>query len=204
MELRDALDQIDHIRQQMARSEMFHGYRAFPVAFSGLLALGVALLQPVWLPYPAENVAAYFACWIGVALLSLLATGWEVAASLRRSHSALERQKTFLAVSQFVPCLIAGLLLLVVLAKTSPESLWLLPGLWSMFFGLGIFASWRFLPQATIWVAVFYLSAGAFCVAWSSGENAFSPWAMGLPFGIGQLLTAAVLYWNLERRHEPQ
>jgi hypothetical protein len=27
-----------------------------------------------------------------------------------------------------------------------------------------------------------------------------SPWAMGLPFGLGQLLTAAVLYWNLERR----
>ena len=31
------------------------------------------------------------------------------------------------------------------------------------------------------------------------GEHAFSPWVMGLPFGVGQLLAGAVLYWTLER-----
>jgi hypothetical protein len=36
------------------------------------------------------------------------------------------------------------------------------------------------------------------------GLHAFSPWAMGLTFGIGQLLAAAVLYWNLERRYGRQ
>jgi hypothetical protein len=30
----------------------------------------------------------------------------------------------------------------------------------------------------------------------------FSGWAMGLTFGIGQLLTASILYWNLERKHD--
>jgi hypothetical protein len=29
-----------------------------------------------------------------------------------------------------------------------------------------------------------------------------SPWAMGVPFGVGQLLAAAVLYWTLERNHD--
>ena len=30
-------------------------------------------------------------------------------------------------------------------------------------------------------------------------EAALSPWAMGLPFGAGQLFAAAILYWTLER-----
>ena len=37
MELRDALAQIAEIRQHMARTEVFRGYRALPVAFSGVL-----------------------------------------------------------------------------------------------------------------------------------------------------------------------
>jgi hypothetical protein len=71
-----------------------------------------------------------------------------------------------------------------------------------MFFSLGIFASSRFLPPAILWIGVFYLAAGLVCLAVSQGEAALSPWTMGLPFGTGQLLTAGVLYWNLERTDE--
>ena len=35
MELREALTQITEIRLQLARTEVFRGYRAMPVAFSG-------------------------------------------------------------------------------------------------------------------------------------------------------------------------
>ena len=39
MELREALNQIAVIRQRLAASELFRGYRALPVGASGLLAL---------------------------------------------------------------------------------------------------------------------------------------------------------------------
>ena len=39
MELREALTQITEIRLQMARTEVFRGYRAVPAAFSGAVAL---------------------------------------------------------------------------------------------------------------------------------------------------------------------
>ena len=39
MELREALTQITEIRLQMARTEVFRGYRALPAAFSGGVAL---------------------------------------------------------------------------------------------------------------------------------------------------------------------
>ena len=202
MELHEALTQIAEIRQQVARTAVFRGYRAVPVAFSGLLAFVTAGIQAWWLPDPAQNTPAYLALWVSAAFLSLFASGWEMVRYPRRSSSALESEKTLVAVSQFLPCLAAGGLLMLVLARFAPESLWLLPGLWALLFGLGIFASWRFLPQAVVWVGVFYLTAGAWCLIWFQGEAAFSPWAMGLPFGVGQLLSAAVLYWTLEHTDE--
>jgi hypothetical protein len=200
MELRDALAQISEIRQHVARTEVFRGYRALPVAFSGVMALVATAAQAFWLPEPLQNISAYLFLWAGAAAISMLATGIEMTLSLRAS-SELERSKTWLAVSQFLPSVFAGALLSVVLANHAPAGLWMLPGLWSMFFSLGIFASYRLLPPATFWVGVFYMLAGAVCLALAQGEAALSPWAMGLPFGVGQFLTAAVLYWSLERRH---
>ena len=87
------------------------------------------------------------------------------------------------------------------LAFTAPDALWLLPGIWQILFSLGIFASYRLLPRATFGVALFYLVAGVVCLATARGNGALSPWAMGIPFGFGQLYAAAVLYWTLERGH---
>src|SRR5438132_1580755 len=111
MELRDALDQIAEIRQQVARTEEFRGYRALPDAFSGLLALAAAGMQFVLVPDPINHILAYLGLWIGIAFLSVFATGWEMACRVRRSSSSLEREKIFVALTQFVPCLIVGAVL---------------------------------------------------------------------------------------------
>ena len=199
MELREALSQITEIRAQMARTEIFRGYRALPVALSGLLAVAAAGLQGSWIADPAAQWDAYLTLWVTAAALSGAAAGAGMA--LRRRHGAggWHREVTWLAVEQFMPCLVAGGLLTAVLAKAAPEALWMLPGLWQVLFSLGVFASCRLLPRATVSVAVFYLAAGGATLALARGDHAFSPWAMGVPFGVGQLWAAAVLYWNLER-----
>ena len=61
MELHEALAQISEIRLQMARTAMFRGYHSVPTAFSGLLAIGAAGLQALWVPDPVHNVPAYLA-----------------------------------------------------------------------------------------------------------------------------------------------
>jgi hypothetical protein len=197
MELRDALTQISEIRQRVAQTEVFRGYRAVPVAFSGLLALATAAVQMALLPEPTNNMPAYFALWVGAAIISLLATGLEIFVHHRHARSTLAKQLTWLALRQFAPCLLAGALVLLVLVTYASDVLWMLPGLWAMLFSLGIFASYRLLPKPTYWVAIFYLIAGTLLL--TMREAALSPWAMGLPFGIGQLFAAAILYWTLER-----
>jgi len=68
------------------------------------------------------------------------------------------------------------------------------PGLWQVIFSLGFLASCRSLPRPMYAVGVWYLAAGLTCLALAGGAHSLSPWAMAVPFGIGQLLMAAILY----------
>jgi hypothetical protein len=202
MDLHEALTQISEIRQQVARTETFRGYRAAPVAFSGFLACFAASFQQTLIAEPADNLLAYLGLWIGAALLSMFVTGLAMIWHCKQSSSSLTRPNTILAVGQFFPSVVAGGLVTYVLFQQVPLALWMLPGLWSIFFSLGIFASYRLLPKATFWVGVYYMTAGILCLVWARDDFAFSPWAMGVPFGVGQLLSAAILYWTLERKND--
>ena len=117
-----------------------------------------------------------------------------------RGHTPT-RAATWSAVGQLLPCLLAGVLLTAALVPQGPDAAALLPGLWQVLFSLGLFASARFLPRPVYAVAAFYLFSGAVVLTLARGPHALAPWAMGGPFGLGQLAAAAVLYWHLERRH---
>ena len=97
------------------------------------------------------------------------------------------------AAEQFLPAIVAGLLLTGVLLRSAPQSLWMLPGLWQVVYCLGVFSSCKFLPRPMVAVGMWYLATGLMYLATGGGEWAFSPWAMGVPFGVGQALVAAVL-----------
>jgi len=202
MELEEALSQISEIRRQMARSEVFRGFRALPVACSGCLAILAAASQSIWLRDPQQQLGHYLSLWIGVAVVSFLSQLAEMALRSRASGSVNVRNMAFLVVEQFIPSVIAGGLLTFVLATFAPDAVWMLPGLWQLLFALGMFAVHRLLPKGLFWVAAFYMLSGVVCLSLAQGPAALSPWAMGVPFGVGQLATAAVLYWTLERNDE--
>jgi hypothetical protein len=200
MELREALAQISQIREHMARTEVFRGYRSLTVGFTGCLGLLAATAQAWWIPRPMEQPAAYLMLWLGAAAIAVLVEGVEVWLRARRSESAVARQLALLAVEQFVPCVAAGALVTAAIVSQAPEAAWMLPGLWAVLFSLGVFASYRLLPRAIFCVGVYYLAAGVAMLYLARGEAALSPWCMGVTFGGGQLLAAAILYFTLERK----
>jgi hypothetical protein len=199
MELRQALAQVAEIREHLARVELFRGYRSLTIGFTGVVGLTAAAAQALWLPQPTEYLTEYLALWIGAAAINLAVVGielWRRAQSLRTD---LARRTTCFAVGQFVPALIAGGLLTLVIVKCASESSWMLPGLWAVLFSLGVFASCRLLPRAVTVAGAWYLACGVLALAWGQGEASLSPWTMGITFGIGQLLTAVILHVTLER-----
>jgi len=199
MDLQEALSQISEIRQQMASSGVFRGYRSTTVSFSGALGLLAAALQSWWVPSPATHLERYLSLWIGVAVVSLVVAGAELYRRAQSAGPGLAQHMTRLALGQFMPCVVVGALLTICIYRTAPQVAWMLPGLWSLVFGLGVFASYRLLPQQVFWVGSFYVLCGCGCLLCGQGEHAFSPWQMGLSFGGGQLMSAAILYWVLER-----
>lgn len=202
MELQEALTQITEIRLQMARTEVFRGYRALPAAFSGVLAGIATAIQALVIIEPSQHCGAYLTLWIGAALVSGTSAVLEMVIRARHSRSPFTRELTALAMEQFFPCLAAGGLLTVVIVQSAPASVWMLPGLWQVLYGLGIFATCRLLPRSMSAVAVFYTLSGLVTLTLAQGEWALSPLAMGIPFGVGQLLAAAVLHRALERNHD--
>src|SRR6476661_322045 len=110
MDLSRALGQLADIHQQIAKGEIYRGYRSVPVAASGL---------------------------IGV---------------------------------------VAGAIITASLVHLSATLVPLLPGLWAICFGLGIFASRPYLPRASGWVALFYYAAGVPLLWMAHGTEPLHAW----------------------------
>jgi len=195
-DLNEALSEIAAIRSQIVRTAEFHGYGPITVAITGLVALAAAEIQARLLPAAAHEVATYLMLWIATAAIAASLIAFEMVLRSRTVHSGLAQEMILHAVEQLVPSGVAGMLVTAVLIKVAPETTWMLPGLWQILFSLGVFASARFLPRTIFAVAAWYLIAGLICLSWAATERVLSPWMMGLPFGIGQLLAAAVLQWS--------
>jgi hypothetical protein len=193
-DLERALNDIQAMRSQIALGTEFRGYGPAAFATTGVLGALAALLQSLWIENPAAEILSYLGLWIATALLSAVIIGIDVVMRSRRVHSGLADAMVQSAAEQLLPAAVAGLLLTIVLVRYAPQSLWMLPGLWQIVLSLGVFAACRMLPAPLFAVGVWYLGTGLACLAFASDVHALSPWAMGLPFGIGQLLTAALIY----------
>ncbi|HEY1752737.1 MAG TPA: hypothetical protein VGG29_15880 [Caulobacteraceae bacterium] len=188
--------EIGAIRSQLAKGEKFHGLGPTAFAATAVLAVFAAVAQALFLPAPSAHIPTFLMLWIGVAAVAAGVIGFEMVDRTRRLHSHLAQEMIMAAVGQFLPAAITAALLTAVLSLAAPQCLWMAPGLWQIAFGIGVFASCRFLPRLMTLVGGWYIATGLACIALAQGSHALSPWSMGLPFGAGQLLVAAVLRYS--------
>ncbi|MGC1294917.1 MAG: hypothetical protein WA869_07735 [Alloacidobacterium sp.] len=194
-DLYKALSDIGSIRRQMANTTDFRGYGPTTLAATGAFAILAAVAQVLWLPDPGKHISAYLGIWVATAVLSAALTGFQMYTRTRRIHSDLSNEMLRMAVEQFLPAVAAGLLLTMVLLRYVPQASWMLPGMWQIIFGLGVFSSCRFLPRLMVIAGAWYLLTGLSCLA-MGGNRALSPWTMGISYGAGQLLVAGILLFS--------
>ena len=192
-----ALDQIEEIHRQIAKGEVYRGYRSVPIALSGLMGLAAAWLQPAALG--VADPILFVLYWAAVAAGAAFIGSSEIIYNYTVHEDASGRRKTREVVGQFLPSLVGGAAMTVCFTHLSTALVPLLPGLWAICFGIGTFASRPYLPRASGWVALFYYAVG-FTLLWiARGPEPLTGWWVGGTFGAGQLLAALVLWWNLER-----
>ena len=181
-DVEDALRRVADIHAQVARSSFFRGYRAEIAVGQAILAFGTASVE--WIYWAALDAQGHATIWLAVALACALASLVDLA--LRRR--SLPRASTRLAALQLTPALAVGLALAPLLWDRAE----LLPGIWTMLFGVGLLSSAPYLPGHIRLLGLFYLAAGA-VMAHAAGIGLSSPWPMGLTFCGGQLVAAAIL-----------
>lgn len=193
-DLDKALSDISTIRSQIAAGTAFRGYGPAALAASGALALITAFAQSLWLPDPKTQALVFFIAWGAAAALSMGLIWIEMRRRARRHHSGLADAMIRQAMDQFLPAAAAGVLLPLFTLGYAPDAAWMMPGLWQVLMGLGLFASARSLPRPVTIVAAFYLLAGFAVLLIASDGYALSPWTMGLPFMLGQFAMAAIVH----------
>jgi hypothetical protein len=166
---------------------------------AALLGVAGAWMQPAALG--AADPIGFLIYWSAIAICAAFIGASEIIYSYIVHEDATARRRTRRVVGQFLPSLAAGAAITMCFAHLSAALVPLLPGIWAICFGLGVFASRPYLPRASGYVASFYYAAGITLLWIAQGPTAMSGWWVGATFGTGQLLAAGVLWWNLERDH---
>jgi hypothetical protein len=199
MNVRNALEQLEQIHDHLTRSEVYRGFRVPAVAVVGILAFAAAGGQQ-FVP-DAETATGFVIYWVTVAGgCGFIGTATAVHLYTVR-EDAFARRRTRRVLTQFLPCIFAGAVVTIAVARI-PEYVEFLPGLWGMIFGLGITATRPHLPPGIGLVGLWYTASGAAFLLRSIPKEGPSGWAVGFEFGVGHLLTALVLWRDSEEESD--
>ena len=193
----DAVTRIAEIHGHIAKGEVYRGWRATPVALSGIIGLAAAVFQRRSLA--VQDPVAFVIYWSAVAAAAGAVGTSEILHAMLRRPTSFERRQTGRVAIQLLPPMAMAALVTVALIRIDAALVVLLPGLWALLYGLAIFAARPYLPRASGLVALYYAMCGTIVLWGAHTSIARSPWAVGGVFGVGQLFAAAVIYWNLER-----
>ena len=186
------------IRRQVANTTEFRGYGPLTLSTTIVFALLAGTAQSRWLPEPAIHPARYVALWLFTGVLSAAVIITQMLTRANRLHSGMADEMIRMAVTQFLPAAIAGIIVPFVLLRITHDVFWMLPGLWQIVFSLGVFASCRCLPRLMLIAGVWFLLTGLACVS-LGGARALAPAMMSYPFAVGMGLVAVVHYLSAKK-----
>jgi hypothetical protein len=187
-----AIADLDEVRFRLAAVQRFRGLSGPAALASGLGALGAGLAQFAVAPAPHEaaDVARYVTIWSACLAFALVVNYGAVAIWLLRNWSSRTRSELQTAAIAIVPSIVAGGALTAALLTRG--EIGLLPGTWSLCYGLGLHATRSMLPRGIVPVAIGFAAIGS-ALLFAAGTNALAWWVMPLTFGVGQIAIGILL-----------
>jgi hypothetical protein len=185
MDARQAAQTLEVIRTLMERTCQYQLLTARASLVAGSLA-GAGALAFLWLD-PA-NPWQFGLVWGTVFVGSLAATLIGTVLRGRASGEQVWSRQARTVLLALTPSLIAALVLTVFFFARGWH-LWL-PGVWMLCYAQGALATSAYAPTSIRWLGVAVLVSGGVTLALGTE---WSPWAMGVVFGLGHLALGAVL-----------
>jgi hypothetical protein len=187
-----AIADLDEVRFRLAAVQRFRGLSGPAALASGLGALGAGLTQFAVAPAPHDtaDVARYITIWGACLAFALVVNYGALAIWLVRNWSSRTRSELQTAAIAIVPSIVAGGALTAALLARG--EIGLLPGTWSLCYGLGLHATRSMLPRGSVPVAIGFAAIGA-ALLFAAGTNALAWWVMPLTFGVGQIAIGILL-----------
>jgi hypothetical protein len=159
-----------------------------------VLALALATAQTVLPDRFGATGRAFVLAWVAAAAIAAMLIAVEALERARRLHGGLADRMIAGTLRLLLPFGAAGAVITLVIGTTAPEAIWILPGRWQLLIAWIGFAAVSTLPPTIVWPAGWYFAYGTVTLLLAGKTGAPSPWMMGLPFGIGQLLVALILH----------
>jgi len=159
-------------------------------------------LQRIWIEHPGQQPLDFLKLWIGVAALSAVACTIEMLVRNRISGSPLTGKLHRSLIIQTLPSIVVGAVVTFAIFHVSANDemlIRLLPGIWAMLYGLGLWSCGSNLPKLAHLATFYFLIAGGTSLALIGNSESMHPAEMVLLFGVGQLLLSAILFWKFER-----
>ena len=158
MEVRQAIADLAEVRDRLAKIQRFDGYSGWAAIASGFAALAAGGLQFALAPHPAGvQHDLYLAIWLGCLGVGLAVNYGAILVWRARNGGAQARVQMRTVGMSILPAIVAGGV--ITLALVSRGVYELLPGVWCITYGLGIFASRAMVPRDVAYVAAAF---GAF------------------------------------------
>lgn len=186
VEVERALADLTEVRDRLASVQRFRGYSSRVAAGTGAIALVGGVVQLILVPHPSSmaDVRLYLTIWLSclAASLALYYTNivtWR--ARNRGLHAAYQTRTVSLSI---LPALGVGAILsLAAYLQNVPA---MLPGIWYVCYGLGLFASRTMIPKGVMYVATMFGLAGTVLLLMPNLWPGLVWWVMPAGFSIGQ------------------
>ena len=182
-----AEDNLRFIRETMERAGSFTAVSGW-----GQVAIGVTALGAAWLASRTRTGDRWLAVWLGEATvavaIAMATTTWKVRDARVPMVSGPARKFAL----SFVPAMIAGALLTVMLVNRGEHAL--LPALWMLLYGAAVVSAGTFSVRIVPVMGACFMAFGALALGWSSAPQDV---LMALSFGALHITFGALI----ARRH---
>jgi hypothetical protein len=177
------MDNLRYIRETIERAGSF---TAVP-GIGGML-MGSTALAAAWAASRQGHGPVWLAIWLGEALVALAIGIAGAELKSRRAKQTLLSGPARKFVAGFAPAMVAGALLTAVLYR--PETLWMLPGIWTLLYGTGVVSGGGASVRVVPLMGACFMAMGALALLWPgiSGDALLAATFGGLHIVFGTII----------------